>query len=202
MTDVNGNSASCTSNITVKDAMAPTAICEDVTVELGSNGVVVVYGADLASYSYDNCSVNSYSPIAKVYTAANMGANNLSIAVKDWSNNSSTCVSVVTVVPAGNGNLQQQGGNGKSGNHGFGDLSVYPNPSNGEATMTFQLPTEQAFSFRIFDLTGRMVYSREDLGVEGENTMPLHLNGLLPGVYLIDFQSDNWKVQKRLVLQR
>ncbi len=202
MTDVNGNSASCTSTVTVKDAMAPTAICEDVTVELGPNGTVVVYGAELASYSYDNCSVYSYSPIAKVYTAANMGANNLTITVKDWSVNAGTCVSVVTVVPAGNGNLQQPGGNGKSGNHGFGEFSVYPNPSSGEATMAFQLPAEQAFSLRIFDLAGRMVYSQEDLGVEGENTMPLHLNGLLPGVYMIDFQSDNWKTQKRLVLQR
>jgi Secretion system C-terminal sorting domain len=79
---------------------------------------------------------------------------------------------------------------------------VYPNPSSGEATMAFQLPAEQAFSFRIFDLAGRMVYRQEDLGVAGENVVPLHLNGLLPGVYLIDLQSDNQKLQQRLVLQR
>jgi hypothetical protein len=202
MTDVNGNAASCTSNVTVKDGMAPTAICEDVTVELGSNGMVVVYGADLASYSYDNCSVSSYSPVAKVYTTANLGANNLTITVKDWSGNAATCVSVVTVAPAGNGSLQQWGGTGKVGNQVFGDFNVYPNPSIGDVKMSFELPAEQAFCLRIIDLAGRVVYSHEDLGVEGENLMPLRLDGFVPGVYLIDFHSENLKAQKRLVLQR
>ena len=68
--------------------------------------------------------------------------------------------------------------------------------------MAFELPAEQAFSFRIFDTSGRMIYSREDIGVEGENLMPLQMGDLMPGIYLVDFQSDNLKVQKRLVLQR
>ena len=199
--DIYNNTSTCLSNVTVKDNLAPTAVCEDVTATLGPTGRVTVYGANLASNSFDNCSVWSYTPIAKNYTTANIGANNLTITVKDWSGNASTCVSVVTVVPAGNGNFLQ-GGNSENGNYGLGDFNVYPNPSSGEATMAFQLPAEQAFSLRIFDLAGRMVYSQEDLGMEGENTVPLHLNNLVPGVYLIDFQSDNWKVQKRLVLQQ
>lgn len=85
--------------------------------------------------------------------------------------------------------------------NGIYDLVVFPNPTSGEATMAFQLPAEQSFVFRIFDTSGRMIYSREDLGIAGENYMPLQLDGLAPGVYLIDFQSENWKVQKRLVLQ-
>ena len=200
MTDLNGNSASCTSNVTVKDAIAPSALCEDVTVALGANGQVTVYGADLASNSFDNCSVWSYSPIAKMYTTANLGSNNLTITVKDWSGNAATCVSVVTVVPFGSN--FQQGGSGKAGNNGTFDFTVYPNPSAGDVTMAFELPAEQAFSFRIFDLAGRMVYSHEALGVEGENAMPLPVDGFVPGVYLIDFCSDKLIAQKRLVLQR
>ncbi|MFN0214220.1 MAG: HYR domain-containing protein [Saprospiraceae bacterium] len=201
LTDVNGNSSSCLSYVTVKDAIAPTAICEDVTVVLGPNGKVTVYGEDLAFNSFDNCSVWSYSPIAKVYTTANLGANNLTVTVKDWSGNASTCVSVVTVILPSNGDFHD-GGEGKGGNPGIYDFVVYPNPTNGEAMMAFQLPAEQAFSFRIFDTSGRMIYSREDLGMEGENFMPLRLEDIPSGVYLIDFHSDKWKVQKRLVLQR
>ena len=202
LTDVNGNTSSCLAYVTVKDAIAPTAVCEDVTVALGPGGYVVVYGADLAPNSTDNCSVWSYLPGAKVYTKANLGPNNLTITVKDWSGNASTCVSVVTVILPSNGDFQQGGVEGKGGVIGNFDLILFPNPTSGEATMAFELPAEQAFSFRIFDTSGRMIYSREDIGFEGENILPLRMDDLAPGVYMVDFQSEHLKVQKRLVLQR
>jgi len=201
MTDVNGNSSSCLAYVTVKDAIAPTAICEDVTVSLGSNGKVTVYGEDLAFNSFDNCSVWSYSPIAKWYTTANLGDNNLTVTVKDLSGNPSTCVSVVTILPFPGSNDFQQGGDGKANSEIF-DFVIFPNPTSGNATMAFQLPAEQGFVFRVFDTVGRMIISHEGIGLVGENVMPLHIEGLAPGVYLIDFQSENWKVQKRLVLQK
>jgi hypothetical protein len=202
LTDVNGNSSSCLAYVTVKDAIAPTAVCEDVTVGLGPSGFVVVYGADLASNSTDNCSVWSYLPSAKVYSKSNLGPNNLTITVKDWSGNASTCVSVVTVILPGNSDFQLGGGDDKGGIIGNFDFIIFPNPTSGEATMAFELPAEQAFSFRIFDTSGRMIYSREDIGFEGENILPLRMDDLAPGGYLVDFQSEHLKVQKRLVLQR
>ena len=45
------------------------------------------------------CELTSYSPTAKVCTAANIGTNNLTITIKDFSGNEATCVSVLTVVP-------------------------------------------------------------------------------------------------------
>ena len=202
LTDVNGNSSTCLVYVTVKDAIAPTAVCEDVTVALGPNGKVTVFSADLAYNSTDNCSVWSYSPIAKVYTTANLGANNLTITVKDWSANGANCVSVVTVILPSNGDFQNGGGEGKGGQDGIFDLSIYPNPTSGEAMMAFELPEEQLFAFRIFDTSGRMVFSQENIGQPGENFMPLQFENLLPGVYVIDFQTENWKVQKRVLLQR
>jgi hypothetical protein len=202
MTDVNGNSSSCIGYVSVKDAIAPDAVCEDVTVSLGTNGKAIVYGAELAVNSVDNCSVWSYNPIVKVYTAANIGANNLTITVKDWSGNAATCVSVVTVESPGNGDFQNGGVEGKGGLIGNLDLIIFPNPTSGDVTMAFDLPAEQQFSFRIYDTSGRMVYSHQDYGIEGGNAMPLRMGDLVSGVYQIDFQSENLKVQKRLVLQR
>jgi len=200
--DNQGFVSSCTGNVIVRDAIAPTALCEDVTVELGPNGFAVVYSADLASNSFDNCSVWSYAPVAKVYTKFNLGDNNLTITVRDWSGNAATCVSVVTVALPANGEFQQGGDAGKVVSPGAFDLLIYPNPTSGEATMAFELPSEQTFSFRIFDTAGRMIYNQEQFGIEGENILPLRMGDLAPGIYLIDFQSENWKVQKRLVLQR
>ena len=202
LTDVNGNSSSCLTNVTVKDAIAPTAVCKDVTVELSASGKAVVYCSDLADDSYDNCSVYSYSPVAKVYTTANLGANNLMITVKDFSGNPSTCVSVVTVEPFVG--LQQPPGltdpdRGLEAD-GF-TFNVYPNPTSGDVFVAFELPVEHAVVLRIFDLQGRMILNQEVLGMEGDNTLPLRLGGFAPGMYLLDFQSGNLKVQRRLVVQ-
>lgn len=200
LTDVHGNVSSCISNVTVKDLLAPTAICENKTVALGSNGKVSVFGSELAFNSFDNCSVWSYAPAPKVYTTANLGPNNLTVTVKDWSGNAATCVSVVTVVPfGGDNNARPERSAAAAETLGF---TVFPNPTNGEATLVFALPTEETFTVRIFDASGRLVYLDENLGRAGENSIPLHLNGYAPGIYLLDVQSEKWKVQKRLVVQQ
>ncbi len=200
LTDVNGNSSSCISYVTVKDALAPTAICEDVEVVLGPTGYAVVFGADLTFNSFDNCSVWSYSPSARVYTMANLGANNLTIAVKDWSGNAATCVSVVTVIPfAGNSDFQN-GDDDKRLNTPF-DLTVFPNPTTGDVNLTFELPGEQTFIVRAFDLSGRLVYSHAATGVRGQNYLPVRFEGILPGIYLLDFQSETIKSITRLIVQ-
>ncbi len=79
---------------------------------------------------------------------------------------------------------------------------VFPNPTSGISLFTFQLPEKQTFILRIFDSSGRIIYSREYLGSEGANNIPLQLEGLASGVYWIDLQSENGKMQQRLVLQR
>ncbi len=197
ITDGTGNSSTCLSNVTVKDGIAPTPICENVTVSLDANGKAIVYGADLAIESTDNCSVWSYTPIAKVYTAANLGNNNLTISVKDWSGNSTTCVSIVTVEPY-NPPANQPASGGKPSSSVF---DVYPNPSTGDVFVAFELPAEQLMTFQVYDLHGRMVLHHETIGLKGENTQPLRLEGIAPGVYMLYFESAGWRVMTKLVVQ-
>ncbi len=164
-------------------------------VQLNSSGKVTVYAATLADQSTDNCAVWSYSPAAKTYTTANLGANNLTITVKDYSNNTATCVSVVTVMPSLNNEDYSQGGGRKF------DFVLFPNPTSGATTAAFALPTDQAYLLRIFDLSGRLIFHREGEGVEGENNEAIMLGGIAAGVYIVDFQSEGLKAQKRLVVQ-
>ncbi|MEZ4894797.1 MAG: hypothetical protein R2778_17515 [Saprospiraceae bacterium] len=65
---------------------------------LNEEGKVTVYAESLALNSYDNCEVWSYLPLATVCTIANLGENDLQIKVKSWSQNGSTCISLVTVL--------------------------------------------------------------------------------------------------------
>jgi hypothetical protein len=193
--DASGNSAECTAVVTVIDDTAPVAICHDTTVTLGPNNMVSVLSADLTYGSSDNCAVWSYSPTAKTFTAANIGQNNLTITVKDFSNNGTNCVSVVTVLPPANiDNLMQD-------RRSYFDFSLFPNPTSGEVMIGFELPAEQPCFLRVFDLTGRLVYSHEYQGVTGENKEPISLYGIAAGVYIVDFQSQGLSAQKRLMVQ-
>lgn len=202
--DVNGNQSSCLSNVTIKDNINPTAVCRDVTVQLNAQGKATVYGASLAENSYDNCSVWSYSPISKIYTAANLGVNNLSIAVKDWSNNSAGCVSKVTVQPyGGNGqNMAINTGNNSNLEAIKGvELNVFPNPAQRDLTLVYQLPQDQPVQVQLFDMVGKLAFNRHLEGFEGENTLLLDLGELPAGMYLLEVQSGSLREQKRLAIQ-
>jgi sarcosine oxidase delta subunit len=201
-TSSNGSTSTCTAYVTVLDTVAPTANCMDITVILRPNGTATVFSANVAGLSNDNCSVTAYSPFAKVYTTANIGLNYLSITVSDWSGNSATCVSEVTVLPYSPIQGDNQGGSGKGMKTPFlFDMEVFPNPTQSDVTLAFELPYEQPILIRMFDISGRMVYSHDDLGREGANAMELRLNGVAPGLYLLEVQADGQRAVKKLLVQ-
>jgi hypothetical protein len=201
-TSSNGSTSTCTAYVTVLDTVAPTAICMDITVILRPNGTATVFSANVAGFSNDNCSVTAYSPFAKVYTTANIGLNYLSITVSDWSGNTATCVSEVTVLPHSPVQGDNQGGSGKGIKTPFlFDMEVFPNPTQSDVTLAFELPYEQPILIRMFDISGRMVYSHDDLGREGANAMELRFNGVAPGLYLLEVQADGQRAVKKLLVQ-
>lgn len=196
--DVNQNMSTCQSQVSIKDLMAPTAVCNNTSVQLGVGGSVTVYPADLALNSFDNCSVWTYSPTAKVYTAANLGANNLSITVKDWSGNAATCVSVVNVLP--HTGMQQGSGDRDETPVGSG-INLAPNPSSGSTRLSFELQEAETLELRVLDLSGRTIQERNIEGQAGSNQSSIDLQGLPDGVYLVSLRGKEILGQKRLVLQ-
>lgn len=79
---------------------------------------------------------------------------------------------------------------------------LFPNPTDGHATLAFELPAEQPFTLRIFDLSGRMIYDQESMGAASWNEVPLQLDAIEPGLYIVDFRSGDFRSQQRLLLQR
>ena len=94
--DVNGNSNSCTSTVTVQDNIAPTALCKNITVSLSGSSVSISAG-DIDNGSNDNCGVDALSAGPTTFTCANIGPNTVTLTVTDVNGNASTCVSTVTV---------------------------------------------------------------------------------------------------------
>ncbi len=98
VTDGSGNSATCNSTVTVSDAIAPTANCQDISINLNAVGTVSITPNMINNGSFDNCTITTITASQTVFTCANVGANNVTLNLIDQSGNSSSCIAVVTVV--------------------------------------------------------------------------------------------------------
>ena len=97
VTDAYGNSSTCTASITVQDNTAPTAICQDITVQLDATGNVSITAAQIDNGSFDNCGIDNMTVSPSSFTCAGVGDNPVTLTVTDVNGNVSTCVATVTV---------------------------------------------------------------------------------------------------------
>ena len=97
VTDVNGNSSTCVTTVTVEDNVVPVAICQDITVQLDAAGVASITGLDIDNGSSDACGIASIVAAPNSFTCANVGANTVTLTVTDVNGNVSTCTSTVTI---------------------------------------------------------------------------------------------------------
>ena len=73
VTDVNGNSSTCTSVVTVEDNVAPVALCNDITVQLDANGSATITASDIDGGSTDACGIASTTIDNNTFTCASVG---------------------------------------------------------------------------------------------------------------------------------
>ncbi len=97
VTDNNGNSSTCSANVTVIDGMAPTAVCKDITAQLDPTGNVLITAAEINNGSSDNCGVTSLSVFPNSFTCTDIGSNTVTLTVSDASGNTATCTATVMV---------------------------------------------------------------------------------------------------------
>ena len=104
VTDDSGNFASCNTRLEIQDNTSPVAVCQDITVNLDSNGTGSIMATDLDGGSTDNCTGTvmgtgqlSFAASQTVFSSADVGLVLDTLTVTDTRGNSSTCVSNVTV---------------------------------------------------------------------------------------------------------
>jgi hypothetical protein len=74
--------------------------------------------------------------------------------------------------------------------------SIYPNPSNG----VFTISLNRAFDLvEIYDITGQMVYSREN----NDLNFRMNLSGMQPGMYFVKLtdQKHGTSISQRIIIQ-
>jgi hypothetical protein len=80
--------------------------------------------------------------------------------------------------------------------------TIAPNPSNDRQTwLQVDMPTAQQANLTLYDGVGRIVriYASEELFLEGKYKVALDLNGLTPGMYYLEFLSNNSRKMLKLV---
>ncbi|MBL4664177.1 MAG: HYR domain-containing protein, partial [Flavobacteriaceae bacterium] len=97
ITDNNGNTSSCTAIVTVEDTIAPNVVCQNITIQLDTNGTATITAADVDGGSTDNCGIDSVSIDINTFDCSNVGANNVVLTITDSSGNTATCTAIVTV---------------------------------------------------------------------------------------------------------
>jgi hypothetical protein len=97
VTDVNGLQSTCNATVTVTDNIAPTALCQNVTVYLDASGNASVTAAQVDNGSYDNCGIQGMSVSPNSFTCADVGPNTVTLTVTDVNGLQSTCNATVTV---------------------------------------------------------------------------------------------------------
>ena len=97
VSDVNGNSATCTASVTVQDMVAPTANCQDATVELNGSGNGTLLGTSVDNNSTDACGIASVAVSPASFDCGDLGGNTVTLEVTDNNGNSATCTATATV---------------------------------------------------------------------------------------------------------
>lgn len=97
VTDVNGNSSSCTAIVTVEDNIVPTISCQDITVQLDASGNANISVFDIDGGSSDACGIATSSIDISAFDCDDLGINSVTLTVSDLNGNVATCVANVTV---------------------------------------------------------------------------------------------------------
>jgi autotransporter-associated beta strand protein len=99
-TDTSGNTATNTFTVTVKDTQPPTVVTKNITLQLDMAGNGSITPSQVDNGSYDNCAITNLSVSPNSFTAANVGANTVTLTATDSSGNQASATAVVTVVYA------------------------------------------------------------------------------------------------------
>lgn len=81
------------------------------------------------------------------------------------------------------------------------DFSLFPNPNNGEFTVSFGMVTIANVKITITDLIGKVVYQKDEGEQNGKIERFVNLSELNKGMYLFNLQAGKVQINKRIIIQ-
>ncbi|WP_317130600.1 T9SS type B sorting domain-containing protein [Bizionia gelidisalsuginis] len=93
----NGNTNTTTFDVTLADVTAPTAVTQNITVQLNAAGTTTITPQQINNVSTDACGIESFSLDITSFSCENIGGNTVTLTVTDFNGNSDTATAIVTV---------------------------------------------------------------------------------------------------------
>ncbi len=81
-------------------------------------------------------------------------------------------------------------------------LSVYPNPAVNEATLEYNADNDGNVTVSLIDITGRAVSVNNFTAVKGLNTYKLNLDGAANGFYIVELNTGNDVIVKKMFIDK
>lgn len=97
VTDIAGNTNTCSTQITIRDTIRPTCTISPLTLNIGANGQAVLTQNQLTIVANDICAGASSSFNTVNYTCNDVGVKNITATVRDLAGNTNTCSTQITI---------------------------------------------------------------------------------------------------------
>jgi hypothetical protein len=81
------------------------------------------------------------------------------------------------------------------------EFNIFPNPTHGATSVSFQLQTAGTVTLTVLDIIGRELSKQAELYTKGQNKISFDLSGQTPGMYFVQLDGPDGKNSKRLVLR-
>jgi hypothetical protein len=179
--------------------------CQDVTINIGSNGIVVFNPNSALVIADPDCSYSAFqiAPRSNIFRCFQVGTTtNVTIRIVADDGSSTTCTTAVTVADL-NGNCDESGSSGESLGNAMAQqtLEVFPNPASNQ--LYVRVPTLEKESGRLylFDALGQLVH-QQMVPANTLHTIELQTADLPQGIYLLSFQANGHQQQQRVVISR
>ena len=190
--DGNGNSAVCSSIVTVVDLLAPEIVCpDDQVVNLNADGTYTLgdYIADGSATATDNCTdpVTIFSQDPASGTSLGLGVQVVTFTAEDEYGNVSTCSFELDVQDIlGNNNTED-----------FASLVLYPNPADSKVNLSNPRQIDLN-NVTIYDVTGRIV-NKVDLRTMGSE-ITIDISTLANATYMLVIKGSQGTSTKQLIV--
>jgi hypothetical protein len=177
------------------------------TVSLNSSGTSVNENAGSTNFNVtsngteewsvsESCNWLTCSPLS--------GTGNATVTINYDENTSSLRTCIITVNCGSNSDtytLTQDGSSGVNENGIENFISIYPNPSNGNFTISFNSIDKSVCDFMVIDVLGRTVYEKQRNLAIGENKFEIKLGDIAKGLYFIRLQTETYIVSKKIIVK-
>ena len=80
-------------------------------------------------------------------------------------------------------------------------MNIFPNPSRDVFNVAFNSERKQSIEVRVVNLVGEIIFTENLEDFEGEYTHSFNLSEYSKGIYLLELDTENGIVHKKLILQ-